>query len=335
MQKKKNSKKKSGVSVIICCYNSVSRLQLTLGHLAKQKVPDGFLWEIILVNNASTDETVKYARETWEKLQPASKVLKIIDEDTPGQMYARKKGAREAQYDCLIFCDDDNLLDENYVALSAEILTDNKSVGAVGGQNHPVTNASEYPTWFETFKDKYAIGIPAKHSGDITHRGFILGAGLITRKKLFLDIFHEKYPSLLNGRKGENLSTGDDFEYCKRLLLWGYRLYYDQRLLLDHYIPQERLTLDYRERLMKGIDDAGKILNEYDLTLKIINKIKKKNKLRLMFITPFRILFAKLKFSKRNLEEEELVLFYLNPFKTADGSVRSCIRNFMNRHSFH
>jgi glycosyltransferase involved in cell wall biosynthesis len=334
VQKKDNSKKKSGVSVIICCYNSVSRLPLTLQYLAKQSIPDGFLWEIILVNNASTDETVSCARETWEKFHPASKILKIIDEDTPGQMYARKKGAREAQYDCLIFCDDDNLLHENYVTLSAEILANHQSVGAAGGQNHPITDAPEYPEWFETFKDKYALGIPAKHSGDVTYRGFILGAGLITRKELFLSVFQEKYPSLLNGRKGENLSTGDDFEYCKRLLLWGYRLYYDQRLLLDHYIPKERLTLGYRERLMKGIDDAGKILNEYDLALKIINKINKKNKLRLMFITPFRILFAKLKFSKRNLEEERLILFFLNPFKTKDESTRSCIRNFLNRHSF-
>ncbi len=60
----------SGASVIVCCYNSAARLPHTLAHLAGQIVPEDFFWEIILVNNASTDNTVECATAIWNKLQP-------------------------------------------------------------------------------------------------------------------------------------------------------------------------------------------------------------------------------------------------------------------------
>lgn len=323
-----------GVSVIICCYNSTSRLPRTLDHLAKQDVPKDFNWEIILVNNASTDETVNCAKEVWRQYGALQNVLNIIDENTPGQMYARRTGAKAARYNYLIFCDDDNLLGKNYVANSIEFMTRDKSIGAVGGQNFPVTDAVGYPAWFEEYKDKYATGVPAKQSGDVTYRGFILGAGLVTRKELFLEVFDKQYPSLLNGRNGEKLSTGDDFEYCKRLILWGYKLFYDERLLLDHFIPKERLTIDYRERLMVGIHDAGKVLSEYDRCLQILNKNRNKSRIRLLIVTPLRIFLIKLKLSKRNLENERLTLFYLSPIKAYSNDIQSCIKNFLNGYRF-
>src|SRR5882757_8940798 len=105
----------AGVSVIICCYNSAVRLPQTLKHLAEQNVPENLLPEIILVNNASTDDTVAVATETWNRFGPKNIEFKIVNEPEPGQMHARKKGAEEARYECIIFCDDDNWLDKNYV----------------------------------------------------------------------------------------------------------------------------------------------------------------------------------------------------------------------------
>jgi len=322
--------KVKGVSVIICCYNSASRLPQTLAHLNKQVVPEDFFWEIILVNNASSDNTVEYAKSVWQENQPVNASCRVVDELCPGQMFARKKGAREAKYECLIFCDDDNLLDENYVYLSWQVMGKDKMIGAAGGQNVPVTNVDTYPDWFEEYKDKYAIGIPAEESGDVTHRGFVLGAGLITRRTLFLQVFDDRYPSLLNGRNGEKLTTGDDFEYCKRLLLWGFTLYYDKHLKLKHFIPAERLTTDYRDRLMDGIREASKVLSVYDRALYLHNKNKHKNKWRLLMLTPFRILLARIGLSKRDLLTERQVLFYLSPFATSQDEVTNSIKKFLN-----
>src|SRR5215831_16631642 len=149
-----------GVSVIICCYNSVSRLPKTLEHLAKQVVPKDFNWEIIVVNNASTDDTAAFAQDIWDNLYTEFIRFRIVDEEQQGQFYARKRGAQEAAFDYVIFCDDDNWLDPDYVSLAFDVLNKDAKIGAAGGQNEPVTDAGIYPDWFETYKDKYAIGIP-------------------------------------------------------------------------------------------------------------------------------------------------------------------------------
>jgi glycosyltransferase involved in cell wall biosynthesis len=195
--------KNNGVSVIICCYNSADRLLQTLKHLANQNVPDGLSWEILLVDNASTDRTTERALEIWNQLLPGSMMLRVMQEPKPGQQFARISGAKAAKYDLLIFCDDDNWLNPDYISFSSKTMQQNELVGAAGGQNEPATEADHYPEWFEVYKDKYALGIPAARSGDVTVRGFILGAGMLTRKSLFLDMYQEKYPSLLKGRRGK------------------------------------------------------------------------------------------------------------------------------------
>ncbi|NJN42415.1 MAG: glycosyltransferase [Flammeovirgaceae bacterium] len=57
-----------GVSVIICCYNSSSRIEKTLEHLFQQKTNSRLHWEIILVDNASTDQTKATAIKRWSNL---------------------------------------------------------------------------------------------------------------------------------------------------------------------------------------------------------------------------------------------------------------------------
>ncbi len=318
-----------GVSVIICCYNSALRLPQTLQHLAEQIIPEGFFVELILVNNASSDITVEVANKIWDELKPKNIELKIINEPKPGQMYARKTGVRNTKFECIIFCDDDNWLCEKYAFRAYQLISKNKTIGAAGGQNLASTNSDAYPKWFEEYKDKYGLGVPAKNSGDVSYKTFVLGAGMVTRKTLFLEMFDDKYPSLLNGRNGEKLSTGDDFEYCKRLLLRGYSLYYDDKMILHHFIPKERLTLEYRQRLQYGIDEAGKVLNEYDRAHWFQKKIRNKNKLRLFILSPFRILFAWSGLSKRTVDDEKLIFFYLTPLALKRHSVKAQIKKFI------
>jgi glycosyltransferase involved in cell wall biosynthesis len=321
----------NGVSVIVCCYNSAARLPQTLHHLSVQLIPDaGFEWELIIVDNASTDLTGSVAEAALTGFNAnAMRTGRVIQEPVAGQMHARKTGVRAAKFECIIFCDDDNWLHSAYIHTAYQTMLERSDAGAAGGQNVPVTNAAAYPVWFEEFKNKYAIGIPAPESGDVSHRGFILGAGLVTRKSLFLEMFNDRYPSLLNGRNGENMSTGDDFEYCKRLLLRGYKLYYNASLHLQHFIPAERLTIEYRERLMEGISDAGKILHEYDLALTYYRRNKHKNKLRLLLLTPFRITLARFGLTKRALADEQLTLFYLRRYGDRNQPVRTQIRRFL------
>lgn len=326
----KSTSHSKGVSVIICCYNSAERLPQTFVHLEKQSLSPSLVMEIIVVDNASTDNTTAIAEGFFQSLNKENVITKIVYEPQPGQMFARKKGVLEAQFDCIVFCDDDNWLNENYVLFAVELVDKDVTIGAGGGQNLPVTDAASYPGWFDEYKNYYGLGIPAEASRDVSHRTYVLGAGMVTRKSLFLKVFDEKYPTLLKGRDGNNLSTGDDFEYCKRLLLWDYKLYYDERLILHHFIPNERLTEEYRDRLMKGIYEAGLVLDKYDLAIKIFNKTKNKSRLRLALLAPFRIVLAKLNLSRRVLDDEQLTWDYLSPFYRKKNFIKATIKRFIH-----
>ena len=56
----------NGISIIICCYNSASRLEKTIQHIALQKQVS-FSFEVVLVDNKSTDKTSSVAQELFSK----------------------------------------------------------------------------------------------------------------------------------------------------------------------------------------------------------------------------------------------------------------------------
>ena len=92
-----------GISIIICCYNSAARLPETIKHLAIQCVPQGILWEVIIVNNASTDDTKLVANAEWAKYNTSAWGFKIVDEQEAGLSFAREKGIRASKFNYIIF----------------------------------------------------------------------------------------------------------------------------------------------------------------------------------------------------------------------------------------
>src|SRR6478736_4840376 len=92
-----------GVSVVVCCYNSVQRLSQTLEHLSRQEVPAHIPWEVIIVDNNSTDGTADFAANCWKKLH-CNISFRVVQELQPGLSAARRKGFLSAFYDLIIFC---------------------------------------------------------------------------------------------------------------------------------------------------------------------------------------------------------------------------------------
>lgn len=101
------------VSIVICCHNSAKRLPDTLKHLLIQEVPDNLQWEVIVVDNVSTDNTAQVARSLWPDDAPAP--LQVVSEPEPGLSNARKRGFMEAKYELVSFVDDENWLAPDWV----------------------------------------------------------------------------------------------------------------------------------------------------------------------------------------------------------------------------
>src|SRR5437867_4426773 len=139
----------TSVSVVICCHNSAQRLPETLGHLARQKFEASIPWEVIVVDNASTDETPKIARNCWPA--QARSILRIVPEPQPGLSHARIRGFAEAKYAIVCFIDDDNWVCPDWVQTVAKTMSLHPEVGACGGRIEAVCEI-EPPPWFETYK---------------------------------------------------------------------------------------------------------------------------------------------------------------------------------------
>ena len=251
-----------GISVIICCYNSAKLLPQTLKHIAGQIRLEHIKWEVLIIDNNSSDNTVETVKNEVDKNNYTFD-LRIISEPQQGLSYARKAGIKNAQYSYLLFCDDDNWLEQNYLRNAFDIMEANPSIGVLGGKNL-ATSDVEFPDWFEEVQTNYAVGQQADNSGDITKRGYVWGAGSVYRKNVLQSIIDMRIETLLTDRKGTELSSGGDSEMCQWNIMLGLKLWYDDALVLQHFIPQNRLTKEYYERLLQGFDKMSDVLGTYD-----------------------------------------------------------------------
>jgi len=254
---------KEGVSIIICCYNSSSRIEKTLAYLAAQIIKD-ISCEIILVDNGSSDNTVEVARSVWAEM-PSNKIhLHVVSEPQPGLSSARLKGILTSTFEFLIFCDDDNWLDENYVQNVFKLFRANPDVGIIGGfGTAQFEDASLKPLWFDTFYHGYAIGMQA---GEVAMVNNVYGAGMAIRKSV-LKTITGKCPMFLNDRKKQELSSGGDSEICCRVRIAGYKILYAPQLTFKHYITTSRLNWNYLKKLHAGFAKSYVVLNLYDRVL--------------------------------------------------------------------
>lgn len=257
---------KKGVSIIICCYNSANRLKSTLFHIAQQELSSNAVFELIIVDNASNDDTQHVALTVWDELAAPHISLKIVSEPNPGLTYARKKGIAEASYDYLVFCDDDNWLQNDYISTVFNFFEQNQNVAIIGGWATPVfAKKTIPPSWFDEFSSNYAVGQQAEESN--IKMTCVYGAGIAARKSVLESDNYLKLPNILSDRKGKNLTAGGDSELCLKVRLLGYQVAYLDHLRLKHYLPGERLNWDYFKKLNKGFAQSFVALDLYQWAL--------------------------------------------------------------------
>lgn len=257
-----------GVSVILCCYNSVKRLPATLNCLSLQTGTTGLLWEVILVDNNSSDNTGDKAREVWDRIG-GEIPLRIVSESIPGLSHARYRGIMEAQYQTLIFCDDDNWLNPEYVNTAFRSMNYLPNAGAIGGWGEAICEVNP-PDWFNEFSDHFATGPQGTTEiiQDISDsKGYIYGAGAVFNKRCLLELFANNYSLSTTDRVGDILVSGGDNELCYCLRLLGYKVYFDPSLKFGHFIPAARISIEYLTRLNFGFGYSYLLLLPYKYKL--------------------------------------------------------------------
>ena len=256
-----------GVSIIVCCFNSAKRLPNTLKHLAEQQVPDNIPWEIIVVDNASTDDISSVAIAQWEKNQVLGVEFRVIKQPIPGLSNAREKGFIEARYEFLLFCDDDNWLCSDYVNTAFKIMSSDPLIGALGGcgifePEQPIN------TQIEKYKTVYVNGSQTWAANE----HWVYGAGALYRKSLLIALKNRGWEQITSDRIGNKLICGGDVEICFMLYLTGYQILSDNRLTFKHYVPIKRQSLRYISDLSFWISYSHVLLTGY---IALMNKDKR------------------------------------------------------------
>lgn len=110
------------VSIIVPVYNSEKYLKKCIQSIVSQEYDN---YEIIVVNDGSTDNSLKILKSFSEKYDN----LFIITQVNSGSSEARKTGLRhiskDSRYFC--FCDSDDYISENYISKMVEVAEKNDS----------------------------------------------------------------------------------------------------------------------------------------------------------------------------------------------------------------
>jgi glycosyltransferase involved in cell wall biosynthesis len=249
-----------GVSVVICCHNSAELLPAALAHLRSQVVQKEIPWEVILVDNASTDRTTQIARECWP--QNALAPLRVVHEPRLGLSNARQRGFAEASYEIVSFVDDDNGACPDWVATISRVMGEHAEVGACMGIVEPVFE-SDPPAW--TLEHALCSTWPGpEYRGDVTETlGALMGAGLSVRLAAYKGLTSRGFRHMAVDREGTNLTGYGDYEICLALRLAGWRLWVEPGVCLQHFIPAKRLKWEYWRSLVRGVGLSTAGLDPY------------------------------------------------------------------------
>ncbi len=278
-----------GVSVIICCYNSERRISETLSYLNNQVLSHDD-WEVIIVDNNCSDNTINLILNSINGFRNLKNRLKIVEEKRPGLSYARMTGVALSSFDIVLFCDDDNWLNENYLSRVQYFLDNNSEYGILGGNGVPICEINP-PKWFKFLQSVYATGCRSNFDVDNVY-----GAGMAIRKNLILD-----FVFLLSDRKGDTLASGGDAEICFHILNKGYKIKQLCDNFFMHFIPKERLTKSYILRMGKayGETNAQLFLMKNDKMYGVLYRLRKDLVILIRRFFTFNIVFFQFELRRR------------------------------------
>ena len=223
------------LSVIICTRNRASQLAGTLQSLTRLRSP--VPWELVIVDNGSTDETQDVIDGYAERL-----VLKTVVEPQPGLGRARNRGWATSQGDIVAFTDDDCYAADDFLFSVVRCFAEQASLGFIGGRillHDPL----DYRITIQERSQRYDLC-----PGDFLPDGLIHGANFAFRRTALESVngFDERFGA------GALFSCAEDVDILARLLARGWEGAYDPRPLVYHH--HRRRTEAEALRLMEQYD---------------------------------------------------------------------------------
>lgn len=240
-------------TVAICTYNGAQRIPTVLDKLLSQVETEGFIWEIIVVDNNSSDDTANVVRDYQSKYSQV-RPIKYYFESHQGTAFARRLAIHKAESELVGFLDDDNYPDLNWVSAAYKFGQEHPKAGGYGSKVRGQYDQEPPPNF-----EKIACFLAIVDQGSKPFRYDLLkqwvfppGAGMVIRRKAWLESVSEK--PLLSGPLGKELANkGEDIESFSYLRKAGWEIWYNPEMQITHHIPSSRLQPMYLLKLFRGV----------------------------------------------------------------------------------
>ena len=234
-------------TVIICTYNRSSNLASCLGALVEQKGTEGIEWEVLVVDNNSTDDTSEVVAKLSRDLPIR---VRYVKEPEQGLNHARNRGISSSTSTYFTFVDDDIRVCPGWLAALYEAFRLNDA-DAVGGRIH-LDPAVKLPPWvvpgteiagflgYQDFGDE-----PFRMDG---RSKYPFGGNMSFNRRVVdrIGVFNPKLGRKGEGRKRGELFKGAETDYFHRLADTGdARIFYEPRAIVYHRVLPHQLQQRY------------------------------------------------------------------------------------------
>lgn len=236
-------------TVAIRTYNAEKRLPDVLDCLLAQTGTEGIAWEVLVVDNNSTDQTAAIVSEYAQRWRSDSQI-RFLSEPRQGAGYGRELAMRESASEALVgFLDDDNLPGETWLASAYRFGMAHLQVGAYGGNIYPKLDAS-LPDDFHRIKFLLAVGDSGptafRYPRTFVSRRSPVNPGCVIRKQAWQEAVPQRRRLWGRSEAWKLVATcAEDVEVFHYIINSQWEVWHNGEMEVWHHMPARRLEPAY------------------------------------------------------------------------------------------
>jgi glycosyltransferase involved in cell wall biosynthesis len=238
------------LSVVICTYNGEQRLPKVLDCLLAQVGTESLAWEVIVVDNNSTDGTAQVV-QAYQRQWPQDIPLRYAFEPRQGAGYARQQAIAIARSPLVGFLDDDNHPALGWVVAAHRFGQAHPRAGAFGSRIRGDFEAAP-PPHFARIGALFALTERGPNPLLYEPRKKVLppAAGLVVRRRAWLEAVPDQLT--LADAIGDR-AAGEDLEVVLHMQRRNWEIWYNPAMRVQHEIPSRRFERDYLFSMFRSI----------------------------------------------------------------------------------
>lgn len=233
-------------TVLICTFNRASDLAEALTSILAQDTHGRFTFEVLVVDNNSTDGT----RTVVEQFIAAGHSnVRYLFEGRQGRGYALRRGVSEARGHVYALADDDVIVGRDWLRTIVDTFCSRPDISFVGGKVLPLWEAPP-PAWL-TPRHWSAIALSDYGEQELvvdgTHQICLLAAAFRTEAVMAVGGYRDDL-----GVSKDKIGGTEDVDLFARLYRNGYTGLYLPSLIIHHKVAPHRTTKAYHRRWHVG-----------------------------------------------------------------------------------